>query len=111
MRIYSILLMFVLLSTDYSFAQTTQELTWIEVGKEAVREKLKDADSANFRNTFFNYASLQGKRIPVSCGEVNSKNSFGGYTGFERYVSAGEGLTYLESEVSDFSTVWSTLCQ
>lgn len=89
----------------------TRKLTWIEVGKDAVRARLKDADSAKFRNTFFNYAVLEGKKVPVSCGEVNSKNGFGAYNGFTRYVSAGEGLTFLESDVVDFGNVWSMLCR
>jgi len=89
---------------------SSKEAAWIEVGKDAVRSRLKDPQSAQFRNTFFNYATLEGKRIPVSCGQVNARNSFGGYTGFKRYVSAGEGLTFLESDVSDFENVWNTLC-
>ncbi len=99
--------------SNFSVASDLEErkLAWIEVGKDAVRARLKDADSAKFRNAYFNYATLEGSRIPVSCGEVNAKNSFGGYSGFARYVSAGENLTFLESDVADFGVVWARLCE
>ena len=81
---------------------------WIRIGKDAIRTKLKDADSAKFKNVYFN----RGKdRVPVTCGLVNAKNSFGGYSGFEHFVSAGSvKLTYLESEVKDFRVIWNRLC-
>ena len=46
---------------------------------------LKDPDSAKFRNE-----RVGGHLITVVCGEVNSKNSLGGYVGYERYIGAGE---------------------
>ena len=41
---------------------------------DAVKYQLKDADSAKFRNLIGN------------CGEVNSKNSYGAYAGYGRFV-------------------------
>ena len=90
-------------------AQTAQEMNWMEAGKDAVRQKLKDPQSAQFQKVFFH----RGKdNIPMTCGEVNSKNGFGGYTGFQRFVSAGrEDATFVEAEVtSDFAMVWSRFC-
>jgi len=43
--------------------------------RDAVRESLKDPDSAMFRN------QVDG------CGEVNAKNSFGGYVGYRRFYT------------------------
>ncbi|HHV68920.1 MAG TPA: DUF4124 domain-containing protein [Ochrobactrum intermedium] len=52
----------------------------------AVRASLKDPDSANFND-------LQhvgdGRAL---CGQVNAKNSYGGYTGFKRFVADFEGV-------------------
>ena len=46
--------------------------------KDAAKESLKDPESTKFRN------------VKKYCGEVNAKNSYGGYTGFKRfYVSDG----------------------
>ena len=86
----------------------TQERIWIIKGEEAVKNKLKDGSSAEFRNVFFN-----NNGTPVSCGEVNSKNSFGAYSGYQRFVSAGSTeLTFLEEQVKDsFDGVWSKYCK
>jgi hypothetical protein len=46
--------------------------------KEAVTAKLKDPSSAQFRN-------VQDKGSGLVCGEVNAKNGFGGYGGFEKF--------------------------
>ena len=89
-------------------SQRTKEYLWIEEGKDSVRAKLKDADSAKFKNVYF----FRGSRnIPVTCGDVNSKNSFGAYAGFSKFISAGSiDATYLESEVEDFAELWNGLC-
>ena len=97
--------------TDYS--DVSKQQNWIWKGQEVVRTKLKDGDSAKFRNVYFNVGNLgKGQTIPVSCGEVNSKNGFGAYGGFQRFVSAGsrEG-TVLEEQVADFQNLWNMMCK
>jgi hypothetical protein len=47
---------------------------------------LKDADSAQFRNEHF------VKDDSYLCGEVNSKNSMGGYVGYKRFISFPKGF-------------------
>ena len=85
-----------------------KELAWVSKGKDTVLLKLKDPDSAEFRNTLFNRGE---GNIPVACGQVNSKNSFGGFTGFQRFISAGTiDQTHLEEEVSGFGKLWEKLC-
>lgn len=60
-----------------------------------VIERLKDPDSAQFRNERF---------MPdgTICLEVNAKNGFGGYTGFSHAVvisgSAGDPVAWVDSE-------------
>jgi len=86
-----------------------KKLTWVSAGKIATKAKLKDSSSAEFRNVYFNRGS---DNIPMTCGEVNSKNSFGSYTGYQRFVSAGKSeLTFLEEQVPDFNTVWNRFCK
>ena len=105
-----IAVIFLMMATGCSSesSQSSKEFAWMELGKDMVREKLKDPDSARFRNVFFN----RGRdNVPIACGEVNARNSFGGYTGFERFLSAGSrDLTLLESEASDFGVQWSRFC-
>lgn len=90
--------------------EQSRQATWIARGQEAVKAKLKDPGSAEFRDVYFN----RGKDgLPVTCGEVNSKNSFGGFSGHQKFVSAGKTeLTYLEEQMAagEFAKVWSTLC-
>jgi hypothetical protein len=75
-------------------AKTHEELT--ELFKNyllnAVKNDLKDPDSARFRNVVY-YGSYikfkDGKRVRLGthtiCGEVNAKNSFGGYGGYREF--------------------------
>lgn len=71
----------------------------------AVRSKLKDPGSAQFQNQ---RVSTKG----AACGEVNSKNSFGGYTGFTRYIFAGKDLTIFENDMApgEFDVSWRQVC-
>ena len=76
--------------------------------KTIVRGRVKDRRSAEFRNVFF----VRGRAgAAVVCGEVNARNSFGGYAGFERFVCNGTPeLTVFQSEVSDFHNLWNKVC-
>src|SRR5690606_1839783 len=51
------------------------EIKLQRLARELVTANLKDPDSAKFRNQ---------KGV---CGEVNAKNSFGGYAGFVRFIA------------------------
>ena len=89
--------------------QRTRELIWIAKGQDSVRKLLRDEKSARFSDIYFH----RGKDgLPVTCGKVNSKNGFGGYGGYQRFISGGTPeLTYLEEKVSDFHIAWKRLCQ
>ncbi|WP_235953674.1 hypothetical protein [Acinetobacter terrae] len=66
----------------------------------ALKGFLKDPDSAEIRNHNGN------------CGEVNSKNSFGGYTGFRRFI-ASSAIVAVEGENMDtdeFQKAWDQVC-
>lgn len=73
----------------------------IEVeSKMALMNFLKDPNSAEVRNQNGN------------CGEVNSKNGFGGYTGFKRYI-ASPTVVAIEGEnmsSSEFESAWNKVC-
>ena len=86
---------------------SVDEIAWVEYCKILVKDKLKNSRSAKFRNVYFN----RGLGVPIACGEVNSKNSFGGYIGYQKFISAGKSeLTYLQEEMSDFHVAWNKLC-
>jgi hypothetical protein len=78
--------------------------------EDAVRAKLRDPSSAQFRNVHFNKISTTDV-----CGEVNAKSLFGGYIGFNRFVAEQDGTTYRvmfedasapESARRFFATLW-----
>lgn len=51
--------------------------------EEMVTYGLKDPESSRFRNLRF--VKYEGR--VVVCGEVNAKNSYGGYVGFENFIA------------------------
>lgn len=86
-----------------------RSVAWIDRAKGAIKQKLKDPDSAEFQRVKF-FAQRE-KLPPLVCGEVNAKNSFGGRAGFQRFISAGSSdLSYLETEMSDFESAWRMMC-
>lgn len=54
-----------------------------------VNSQLKDPDSTQYRNEQLNASGWL-------CGELNSKNSTGGYVGFKRFMASAADNAYLE---------------
>lgn len=77
--------------------------------KALVRGSLKDPSSAQFQSVFVSRGT-SGARI--LCGEVNAKNSFGGYVGFKRFyaVEAGWATIDNEDEADVFRAMWPQVC-
>ena len=65
----------------------------LESGKQSVASKLKDPLSAQFRNVRL-VKYLDGA---VICGQVNAKNSYGGYVGFTDFVGSAYSATLRDS--------------
>lgn len=64
-----------------------------------VKSSLKDPDSAEFQN------------IKGYCGEVNARNSYGGYTGFDKfYVVDGFPVFENRDEPLEFKLGWVAHC-
>ena len=85
---------------------TVKELTYIDLNEDKIRQKLKDPESAKFRNSRVFYAVA-----PIVCGEVNAANSFGGKNGFQRFVSGGT-VQALEEEMAEgeMDKLWAQVC-
>ncbi|WP_143572875.1 hypothetical protein [Stenotrophomonas maltophilia] len=78
----------------------------IVAAERAVRAKLKDPAAAQFRDVRANYTEEFGV---VACGRVNTKNEFGGYTGFRRFVSGGKSVI-LEGR-DNIADAWAGACK
>jgi len=75
-------------------------------GEKYVREKVLEPAHAQFRNQFIGKGG-------APCGEVNAKDAFGAYIGFQRYISVARDLTLLAQDVTpdEFETQWQQLCR
>ena len=69
--------------------------------KDLVRSALKDPDSAKFGNITYTKG--------VICGNVNSKNSFGGYGGMREFMVTKDRLTFNDGG-AEFRKAWNAKC-
>lgn len=78
-----------------------QEIKENRIAREFVQNRLKDPDSAQFRNQ------------KGFCGEVNSKNGFGAYTGFKKFIAASPDLIVTETDMkpNEFQMAWDNVCK
>lgn len=91
-----------ILAGVFASATAKTEQKEILAAREAVKNYLKDPDSAKFKGEM-----LSGT---IVCGEVNAKNSYGGYGGSKRYM-VQDGMVTLESqEYPLFDRWWSDNC-
>ncbi len=70
---------------------------------DGVKEQLKDPDSAKFKNVKVSSAS------GYVCGEVNAKNSYGGYTGFTKFAGVYIGNTFIFLDMANDEVTTSTI--
>lgn len=67
----------------YSEAGSPPDAEYIDIVLEHVRSEMLDSESARFRNL-----EIRGEDdVKYVCGEVNGKNRFGGYTGFQGFIA------------------------
>jgi hypothetical protein len=72
-----------------------------------IRETLIDPESAKFRNDFVS----RKDGPPVVCGEINYKNTLGGYVGFQKFIW-GEGIRLfgIDTQADEMATQWLDRC-
>jgi hypothetical protein len=91
-----------------SAAQKKQEedAVLIRLGEKYVKEKVLSPADAQFRNQFI---GKQG----APCGEVNAKDAFGAYIGYQRYIAVARELTMLAQDVApaEFEASWTQICR
>ena len=79
--------------------------------REAMANHLKDAESARFKSIVYKPTDAAG--MWEMCGEVNAKNAFGGYVGFNKFIGAvvkhgGKQPIYIVVAVGETAD---TMCQ
>lgn len=91
-------------ATATQTAETTDNFDVKYMAEMNLKAMLKDADTVKYRDVVL--SRLNGGNLML-CGKLNSKNSFGGYTGFKRFIASpnpdaptlieGEGMAADES--------------
>ncbi len=86
--------------------QLEEKVTLTQLGEKYVKEKILEPGQAQFRNQFIGKGG-------APCGEVNAKDAFGGYIGYQRYISVARDLTLLAQDVppAEFEAQWRQLCR
>ena len=86
--------------------QLEEQATLTSLGEKYVKEKILEPGHAQFRNQFIGKGG-------APCGEVNAKDAFGAYIGYQRYISVARDLTLLAQDVSpaEFEQQWQQLCR
>lgn len=95
----------------------TAEQRAISRAEASIKGQLKDPESATFRNV----SVPEGAGVVMYvCGEVNAKNSFGGYVGYKRFyvmLTSGnsEPLSLIDGDSDDrmqgfFEDMWKDHC-
>lgn len=59
----------------------------------AVASTARDPASVSFRNVFIQKRVTKDGREPITlCGEVNGRNGYGGFTGFQAFLLLGDDI-------------------
>ena len=74
-----------------------------EKAKDAVRHGLKDPDSAQFRDLYEVPSMRDDSGSRAVCGEVNARNSYGGYVGFRRFLYLPSGKALVANSRDSFN--------
>ena len=74
----------------------------IDKTKTAVKQRLKDPESAEFSSV----KTVEYQGSTVVCGYVNASNSFGGKSGLQRFVGAGDTVFLEEDGASAVTEAW-----
>jgi hypothetical protein len=70
--------------------------------QQVISAKLKDPDSAKFRNVFISNLTYE----PTVCGEINAKNSYGAYGGYEIFYVSNDG-----AKIGPHISEWEAFCE
>lgn len=93
--------------TNSAQADTGREYQRTAKAKELVQKRLKNPDSAKFKNLHLDTFPSGGI---IVCGEVDSKNKNDSYTGFRRFYSTGTTARFKEDEPKIFDDVYTMIC-
>lgn len=108
----SLVVLIPLLAVTYAYADD-REAKAIERAQAIVTKDFKDPGSAQFRNDVaYRPPKPKDENDFIVCGEVNGKNLYGGYVGFQKYYVLGDksALRHDPTLYEAFDLLWEIVC-
>ena len=83
--------------------ERTQGMAMIKAAGTRLADKLKDPDSARFRQVVIRKVSRKDGTVVIDvCGQVNAKNGYGGFSGWTAFESEGNSVL-MDGELATIS--------
>lgn len=80
-------------STSFTAAQRAEGEALLKVAAKSIARTEREPGTGKFRSVFIQKRVTKDGREPVGlCGEINGKNAYGGYTGFQPFTLIGEDV-------------------
>src|SRR5699024_1209857 len=70
------------------------------ISKKILLTTIKDPDTVTFRNV----VAVKEQSLFIFCGELNAKNSFGAFTGYQKFIATP--LRSFSNDAPDFDSAW-----
>ena len=83
------------------------QVAWMKRGHDITLNNYPDADSANFRNSYFHRGF---KNTAVTCGEVEFLSGDEVIEPFQRFIFTGLQNSFFENRVENFEIFWEKMC-
>jgi hypothetical protein len=97
-------------------APSAKELAaFVKAAKANIMDRMKDPASVQFRNLYVSRSGPLGEApggLLILCGQVNAKNTYGGYVGFKDFYAAEVILQRVDPEEADssFAPIAASFC-
>lgn len=93
------------------WSERTKTAKVADAGMAAVRHALFDAESARWRDVRVVVKATPAGRMRTLCGEVNAKNRWGGYAGFQRFMATERLAPIFDRGQAEFQGLYQFFCR
>ena len=77
--------------TAFTQEQRAQGEALVRKAAQSIASTAREPSSVSFRHVFIQKRIAEDGREPITlCGEVNGKNGFGGFTGYQAFILIGD---------------------
>ncbi len=93
------------------WSDRSKDLAVVDAGMASVRNALFDVESARWRDVRVVVKDAPNGRLRTLCGEVNAKNRFGGYIGFQRFMASAKFDAAFDDDSHTFAGLYAFFCR